>query len=254
MSQATTAVNPAVESHLWERKLVKRIAASHAEDFFEQKPEIVAAKLLHLLMEERSRRWFRRLVEWPDHAERVALDLLEWLFNDAEWKVRVEKFIKKNHGRALAFVEAMLKNQWESEDARAETYVELLERKTTTRFFFRALRANARNRLEGLATFRDRGESLETFLELSGAAETQRMLGLAVESVFEEPLSHRFEDQDLLDILLQRRERRQNTRLSNRAKKIARSQRKYRWIRNKKWGRKLGIGAKCVTDLGASPE
>lgn len=151
----------------------------------------------------------------PQHPSEVVAEL----FADLSRRSREEAhsaFLAANHARAVAFAQEILGDRAEAEDAVSQTYLELIERRTRRRHFYRALKANARDRRRSLARQAARCEGLEAALS--------------------EPLSHREEDLDPLEILVLREQREVDRAALQEAVKDPR----WRYIRRRKWARELG--------------
>lgn len=198
-----------------------------------RKPEQVVVALLEQLKQEKIARESRGLNHWDAHAPRFLRSLiLEARVEKRRRHREAEEFYKAKRREALRFAHVIVGNSAAAEVVAAETYRELLEGGTTSGNFFSALVGNARNYLKGEARRQERFQPLEA----AGEAECDSGANFT-----HEPLSHHFEDQDPLDILIAREDQEETHRQIEAAREIAQSDWRYCWIGQKKWGRELGI-------------
>ena len=246
MATAHHAVVPAavvVNPLLLDLELARRAATLLTSHLPEKTREQITVDVLGRLETEKLARELKGLNHWTEHAPKALDSILKKIRLEAAARREVlTVFYKVNHGGALAFACAALRDQDEAEDAVSQTYVELLGGKTTPGHFFRALKNNILDRQ------RNRGRELEKFVPAGEVFEP----GLAQGDEFEEnevsfePPSTRFEDQDPLDILIAREDQEENRRLIEKAKQIAQQERKFCWIGQKQWGQELGISTARV--------
>lgn len=127
----------------------------------------------------------------------------------------VTELMETQHKKALAMARRALGNDHDAQDAVAEAYIKILTGKSGKRHFLRVVRQRCidwqRARLSNAARFDQRSEVL-----------------------FQDLRSHRQSDRDPLELLLAGEEQ-------EAARAIASTLREYRWIREKAWGKQLGI-------------
>ena len=164
--------------------------------------------------------------------------LARCLLEDAAEVVRLRSlgdFHKASYSKAMVFAYAALKDRREAEDVVAETYVEFLKGRTTGEHFFRALKANIVDRQRRLTRERRVFEASENVLEPGQASGEDGAAGCESEEFSPEPVSLRPEDQDPLEILIQREEAEARQAMVGRAMADPR----WRYIKRKKWARPL---------------
>ena len=223
----------AVQSVEFDIQLARRAAVLIGSLQPRRKPEQVVVALLEQLKQEKLTRESHGLNHWDAHAPRFLRGLILQARVDKLRRHReAEEFYKAKRREALRFARVIVGNSAAAEAVAAETYRELLEGGTTSGNFFSALVGNARNYLEGEARRQERFQPLEI------AGEAEREDGA---SFTHEPLSHHFEDQDPLEILIARENQEETHRQIEAAREIAQSDWRYCWIGQKKWGRELGI-------------
>lgn len=230
---APTQNAAAVQSVKSDVQLVRRAAALIGSLEPRSKPELVVTELLAQLACEKVSRESRGLNHWDVHAPKflgaaVRRSRLERRRRHQE----AEAFYKAKRREALRFARVIVGDSPAAEAVTAETYRELLEGGTTSSLFFSALVGNARNYLEGQAK---RNETFQPF-EASGES-----AGDDVVRFSHEPVSHHFEDQDPLEILIAREDQEERDRQIEAARRIAQTDWRYCWIGQKKWGKELGI-------------
>lgn len=233
-----------VAAETWEVELAAQAAVEHAADLPGIPAGQVAQELLARLVEKKRHRQAQNLDHWEEYAPEYLRRVLVWIIHRR--RRAIEAFYKANHSRALAFAEAILKNSSEAQDAVSDTCAELLKGKTTPDHFFRALKANARNRLRRLAFELEKLEPIEKVVDPRHLPGEDRMAGGESEEFSLEPASLGLEDRDPLEILIQHEEEDELGKQIVWAKRVAETDRRYWWIRQKKWGQKLGIAASKV--------
>lgn len=130
----------------------------------------------------------------------------------------VTELMETQHKKALGIARRALGNEHDAQDAVAEAYIRVLTGKSTKRHFLRVVRQRCidwqRARFSDAALFDRRSDV-----------------------IFQDVLSHRQSDRDPLELLLAGEE-------LEAARAIASTLREYRWIREKAWGKQLGIAPK----------
>jgi len=219
----------------WEARLAKNAVSRLNGDVpAGAKPQIVEA-LLARLQKEKTSRLPDGQDSWEAHAHKAVQALLMEILEQARRKAEITAFFHANHGRALAYAEAILKNLAAAQDAVSKTYLELLEGKTTTERFFRALKNNARDILRRLSREAERFEPTERVFDPRHLAGEDRMSGGESAEFSLEPASSRLEDQDPLDQLIQREEQEEREQMVQVALKDPR----WRFCKRRKWAQPL---------------
>ena len=148
----------------------------------------------------------------------------------------------KSSRRAMRELAWRITRNWDlAERAISQTCLELLEGRTREALFMRALKMNARDLLKVRGTERERFESLDTALLPQTSARAQLIAELEVEADQADFASRRPDDQDPLDILIEREEQEGLDRLLAEARRKSETERAYRWILRKKWARDLEL-------------
>src|SRR5579883_1095950 len=174
----------------------------------------------------------------PNEPEPQSLDktCLECLA-ESRWRKRVGEFFHRTYPEAIVFAEALLDDRFEAEEAVSETFVELLEEGTEPRFFFRALKFNCLDRMKRLSP--EQFEDLEGDQEFVIECPAEAASFLAHDQLADGK-------QDPIEVLISRKEYRRLRRLIDRAKFIATTDRKYRWIKRKEWAKPLNLDRKSA--------
>jgi hypothetical protein len=257
MASTHNAVVVTVDSYNPDVALAHRAAALLTFLQPRKTAELVVPALLDQLKNEKIDRESRGLNHWDKYAPQFLSGLV--------WQVRREKrlryqeaeaFFKAKHREALRCALAIVGNFAAAEAVVSDTYRELLMGSATIAGFFAALVCNARNYLESDACRRDKfvpqDDAFSRRNSGSDNADGDDQVGFEIE-----PMSHRRDDQDPLNILIAREDDETRRREIETAKTIARGCRKYRWVRAKHWSQDLDIrpvSAESVTDSGASPD
>lgn len=171
---------------------------------------------------------------------------------------QIKRFIIVNHGSAVEFARRITRDLSLAEAAVSDTYLELLNGRTTVSLFYRALKMNARDLLEKRAAELRSSESLEGLIS---SAMTQKALSTdetQPQSLDEMDFpSPRLEDRDPLDILIARKEQGEYSDELEYAIRNVRC-RGNRWILQTKWWKKSALAEwekrQLGSDLEGSPE
>lgn len=150
-------------------------------------------------------------------APRVVEEFLAEVLAQSRRRAKLETFIRSVHDKALGTARRALERDEEAQDAVAETYAKLLAGKTEPRHFFRALNQTIIDRV--------RARKRESVREA-------RPEDLAAQ---DEPLSWRPDDQDPLDVLIQREKESERRRMLALAKRDPR----WRYIKLRAWAAPL---------------
>ncbi len=223
----------AVSSGQFDVQLASRAAALIGSLRQKQKPEQAVVDMLERLRQEKTQRESRGLNHWDAHAPRFLGGIVRKARAEKRRRHReAETFFKAKRRDILSYARAVTGNAAAAEAVASETYRELLEGGTDTSHFFMALVGNARNHLARQAYQREKFSTLE---ESFSGPSPDGSDGEKGEFPAFEPMSHRLEDQDPLDILIAREEENERQRLVLAAKKDPR----WRFIKRKKWARPL---------------
>jgi len=216
--------------------LAEKAASFLPHSLPEQSRAQVVEELLSRMREEKTLRDACGLNHWEEHGPEFLARLVT--ARNAAHRGAVGDFIAARHEEAMQFAFRITGSQDLAEKVLGQTYVELLEGRTTMPFFFRALKLNARNGLEKQANERNRFESLDSVLSWHrGGCDPER------ETEAQEFVSPHADDQDPLEVLIQREEAATVQREIGEARQIAENDRRFWWIRQQKWARELEIGA-----------
>lgn len=211
------------------------------------KPDVVKA-LVGRLREEKASRSITGGA-WEDHARESVQRLLAEILENAKKKAEITAFFRENNGKALAYAESILGNLAAAQDAVSQTYIEVLEGKASIAHFFRALKCNVRDMKRRLTREAERFEPTEKVFDPHHLPGEDGMSGGTSDEFSIEPASTHPEDQDPLEQLIRAEERKDQDQLIGEALNKARTERSLWWIRQKKWGRELGIGRKAAPGL-----
>lgn len=192
--------------------------------------EKIAEDLLERLQKVKHLRESRGLNHWGEFAPAYLQQLLTR--HEARRRARIGEFLRAEHSTAVARAEALLGNRVDAEDAVSETFMELLEGRTSIPHFYHALKGNVLNRMEGLRNRAKQTASLERLVSPAVLSLEQVAWGPeGVDTLSLEPASHHPEDQDPLDILIAREERTQ----SRREVEAAMQDPRWRYIKRRDW-------------------
>ena len=234
MAPEINAVVAAVNSK--DTELAENAASLLVSSLPKKTREQIVQELLSRLQQEKKNRELQGLNHWEEYAPQYLGRIVKR--HDGKRRAAIADFIAARHEEALQFVCRITGNQDLAEKVLGQTYVELLEGRTTIPFFFRALKLNARNALEKQCNERNRFQSLDSMP--SGCRSDYEP---EMESEAQEFVSPHSDDQDPLAILIQREEAATVQREIYEAREIAETDRRFWWIRQQKWARDLQIGA-----------
>lgn len=238
MAPTHTAVAASVAVSHPDAELARNAAASLVQPH--KTPEKIAGDLLERLQKVKLLRESRGLNHWEEFAPAYLQKLLAR--HEAARRARIGEFLRAEHSTAVARAAALLGNRVDAEDVVSETFLELLEGRTSIPHFYHALKANILNRLEGLRNRAKQTAALEKIISPAALCVDQVAWGPeGVDTLTLEPLSPHPEDQDPLDILIAREREEARRQRVAKAIEIARGCRKYRWVRAKNWARDLKI-------------
>ncbi|MDE2039586.1 MAG: hypothetical protein KGO96_00865 [Elusimicrobia bacterium] len=216
--------------------LAEKAASFLAPGLPEKTQAQVVEELLARMRVEKAQRDALGLNHWEEHGPEFLARLIT-AGHAAQRRADLAAFIAEHHDNALDFVLRITRDPDAAEAALGRTYVEVLEGKTPLRFFYRALKLNARDELRKRRLQHRRFESLDGLrgrrFTFSGSAEEG---DLRAEVAPEDFASPHGDDRDPLEILAEKEE-------LELAKRIAKSERRYRWIKQKNWGQCLRLGA-----------
>lgn len=165
----------------------------------------------------------------PETLGRTCLNCLA----ESRWRKRAEAFYAKTYPEAVVFAEAILEDYHEAEDVVSELFVEIFEGAADPRYFFRQLKFRCRNRLKRRAR-----QAPSTSPEADAILEDQTWSEAARIAESRDRADY---GQDPAEVLIGRKEYRRLRRLIARARDLAENDRKYRWIKEKKWAKPLHL-------------
>jgi hypothetical protein len=235
MAPVNNAVIVAVCPVSTDVELAEKAASFLVSSLPQKTREQIVQELLSRLQQEKKSRELQGLNHWEEYAPQYLDRIVKR--HDAKRRAAIATFIAARHEEALQYAHRITANQDLAERVLGQTYVELLEGKTTLPYFFRALKLNARNAMTLLSIERRHFESLES------SQMGVRRDGGDSEMDEESFTSPHAEDQDPLEILIQREEAATVQREIYEARQIAETDRRFWWIRQQKWARELKIGA-----------
>ena len=169
----------------------------------------------------------------PESLGRTCLNCLA----ESRWRKRAEDFYRRTYPEAVVFAEAILNDRSEAEDVVSQTFLEFLEGRVESRFFFRVLKFRCLDRLKRLCP-----EAVGTF-DSDDDAVTRPYVAAAELAT---RLDGADQGQDPVEVLISRKEYRKLNRLIARAREIAETDRKYRWIQRKEWAKPLNLGQRTA--------
>ncbi|MDX6769078.1 MAG: hypothetical protein SF051_06060 [Elusimicrobiota bacterium] len=201
------------------------------------KPSLDLEDVVHELLDrqraERLAREARGLNHWEAHAPMLLAKLVRRERSRRLLRLHeAETFYRARHREAVRFALVILGDAAAAEAVVSDTYRELLDGRATIPGFFTALVCNARNYLEAEGYRRDRFVPQEEVFAPDLGAEKDAE---GSDSFSFEPLSHRAEDQDPLDILIAREEQVAHQRQVSAARKDPR----WRYIKRRDWAAPL---------------
>jgi len=176
--------------------------------------------------------------------------LIPSVLKEGKRKKDLTAFIRSVHDKAVGFAMAFLMDEYEARSAVAAAYLKLWNGKTAKKHFFRALKQTCLDRI------REFKREAQIFAPLKDCVISQDLSVTEVEcdsqggdTVMIDLASQRRDDRDPLDILEAREEMKE-------ARKLAETERAFWWIRQKKWGKELGLrqggSGRDVNDLSRS--
>lgn len=194
-------------------------------------PKQIADQFLSYLAESKRAlkcRCLQPLDPEPESLGRTCLNCLA----ESRWRQRAGDFYRRTYPEAMVFAQAIMDDRFEAEEAVSETFVELLEGRTEPKYFFRALKFNCLNRLGAVSPerFDDTERDKEFVIDCPQEA-----------TEFLAPRDLPDGKQDPIEVLISRKEYRRLRHLIERARFIATTDRKYRWIKRKDWAKPLNL-------------
>lgn len=243
----------AVASEDWEKELAHRAVSRQTEIQPGVPARDIAEALLARLLEEKRARRKHGLDHWHEHASEAAERLLQEVRAEARHKAELAVFLDRVRQEALAFARSFLDREEDAEDAVAEAFERLAAGKTKPAHFFRTLKHVAVDKFRRLERerqmFQPHPALLSDGLNLGAAgADGAQMQGGGTNQ--REPIASGIDGIDPLDLLCHQEE-------VEAAMKLARTDRRYWWIRQKKWGQDLGLtplSGGAVNDSACSNE
>jgi hypothetical protein len=221
----------------WEAWLVKKVAKEHAKEIPGRTPEEIADLLFSRMLEKKKFRIRQNLNHWPNYAPEYLTRLVRWLAHKR--KKEIETFIQKNPIGAYTLALAITENSLRADWVVSETNLEVWDGRLREELYFLGIKRNARNLMQKLA-YKE-----EHFLPLEGGfvqEEADENEPLAADESYAEPGSTMGQESDPLGTLIKAEEKTELEAQIAQAKIIASTDRKYWWIRQKKWAKALGIG------------
>ncbi len=197
-------------------------------------PEKVVLELLSRQRVEKLAREFRGLNHWEEHSPKFLAQIVRQARQDRLRRYQeAAAFYKSRHREIVRFARAIIGDSAASEIVASDTYRELLEGAANIPGFFTALVCNARDYMEGEAYRRGKFVLVdEAFGPSFGGADVEGGEG---EIPSFEPLSHRLEDQDPLDILIAR----EDETVRRRTVVAAKQDPRWRYIKRRDWAAPL---------------
>jgi len=206
------------------------VAAWLAENLPQNSPKSIVDGVLGRLQRKKTQRESKGLNHWEEYGPKYLQRLLR-RSEPIRRAHRLTAFIASNHGEAVEFARRITGNLALAEEAVSRTYLEFLSGRTDEARFYHALKMNARNLLESRDRGHRRSESLES---LTASVSARRFLsGDDTPATVDFP-SSRLEDQDPLDILIEREEQRERNDELEHALRVVNC-RGNRWILRRKW-------------------
>jgi hypothetical protein len=249
------AGNPQLlKAERWEVRLVSK-AASGLRRAFPQKPRFrVINELLDGFLKERQARERLNLNHWPEYGQRFLEGLAErWKVQEGNRLAAIPTFLMAKRKEVLRRALAITDNLPDAEAAVAESDLEYLTGAVEDEFYPLAVSRNA------VDIVRQRQNGQDAFVPLERAFEVGDDCAAGEDEDIEghcrfssEPSAAGCDAKDPLQILVDRRNRHLARTRKSKAKKRARTRRKYKWIRRKLWGQKLKIGPKNGTEMTRS--
>lgn len=240
MAIAIGQTSQEVVSESSEHQLARSAVAHLGANLSHEAQEEVAQQVLERLLKDKTRRSIRNLNHWSEYAPGRVSVLAERVLEARN--TRIGAYLKA-HRKAARDLAWRITRSWDlAERAIVQTCMELWEGRTHEAVFLRALKMNARDVLVLRNLQRNRVESLDTARSAQSSSRADLLRDLEVEPDQADFVSHRPDDQDPLEILIQREDDQYRDRLLSEARHLADNSRRYWWIRQKKWGQELGIG------------
>jgi len=239
MLVAEKTKNPASAGR--EVALAASAAAQLAAALPNKSPQEIVEDLLHRLGHRRTLRDRKGLNHWAEYCPRY-LDRLVARHRTGDFLREAVRFIIVNHDSAVEFATRITCDADMAETAVSQTYVELLKRRTKVKFFYHALKMNARDLLQARGREMQRFDSLDGLL--SAAARRQNLSAAETQSDYSEAIdftSTRLDDQDPLDVLIARQERQERSDELERAIRDVRRTRDNRRILDADWWKESAL-------------
>jgi hypothetical protein len=231
------AVSAALAEEIWEARLAATTADEHAKEIPGRTPAEIADQLLSRLLEKKKFRAAHNLNHWPNYAPEYLMRLVRWLAH--ERKKQIEAFIQRNSTAGYTLALAVTDNPSHADWIVSDTNLELWDGRLREECYLLGIKGNARNFMEKLANDEKHFLPLEGGFVQEGADEDEP---LAADEAAAEPGSALGLKTDPLGTLIKAEDDAELAAQVAQAIAIARTDRKYWWIRQKMWGKALGIG------------
>lgn len=199
-------------------------------------PQQIADQFLSYLAESKRALKCRCLQPLDPEPENLRLTCLNCLA-ESRWRKRADAFYRRTYAEAVMFAEAIVGDRSEAEDVVSQTFVDFLDGRVEARFFFRVLKFRCLDSLKRITPEAVGAPGLEGNFDCSP-------LEMAAELAAK--LDRADHGQDPIEVLISRKEYRRLRRLIIRAREIAETDRKYRWIKRKEWAKPLNLGRKTA--------
>ena len=156
MAPENNAVPAVIRTASMDVTLAQKAAAFLGSALPQKSHEQIVNELLDRLQREKHDRESKGLNHWEEYAPQYLKKLVV-----RHRRASVAAFIAAEHDKAFDFVLRITREPDAAEAALGRTYVELLEGKTSEKFFYRALKLNARNEMRKRRLQHRRFESLD---------------------------------------------------------------------------------------------
>jgi len=202
----------------------------------------VRTEILHQasdqLLRDQSRRIAKNLNHWERYAPARSRELVKRAVDTRN--ARIGQFIKSNEKAMWEQAWRITRNRYLAEKAIVRTCRELWEGRTREDVFFRALKMNARDEMVIRNLERDRCRSLDTARFPQPSTRSEFLRDLEVEPDQADFASPWADDQNPMEILIQREEKAELGRLVAQAFKDPR----WRYVKRRQWAAPLRV--KCA--------
>ncbi|MBI4060979.1 MAG: hypothetical protein HY403_06060 [Elusimicrobia bacterium] len=235
MAPELTVATEGTKLGKWEAQLASKAAAELSPSLVGKSPKVIVEELLTCLRNEKHERTSQNLNHWQEHAPRFLKSVVH-VWREAD---RRDAFLRKSHGRAVSVALAVTSDPTLAEDAVSRTDIEFMTEKVRERYYFLAVKRNARDIMREVRREQEWLTSLEKARGSTGDAWAEFSDESMDDVQSADPAAGSLDGLDPLEAILRRQDQVKLMGDLARAKKKVETESKYRGVRRRKWWKEL---------------